>query len=176
MADNIKPRSHIACKRSATSLSQILGWSQGGCRAVARRSTTACRRLQGRFGRKEVLFAASENYLRPNRSYNGFWWSPTGRPLVGDWSPTSCSGCRQSRHIFYSTTDRRPVAERLPTDLQKVAKFIHSITNAQDTVADRSPIDCRSIPNWSPTDCRLIPDGSPTNVRLYRSIVWTPGH
>ena len=24
----------------------------------------------------------------------------TGRRLVGDWSPTSCSGCRQSRHSF----------------------------------------------------------------------------
>ena len=69
---NLKPRSHIACNRSATSLRPkfrvVAGWLQGGCKEVGDWSPTGCRRLQGRFGRKEVLVAASETSLRPDQS------------------------------------------------------------------------------------------------------------
>ena len=68
----VKPQSHIACNRSATSLQLkfrvVAGRLQGGCKEVGDWSPTGCRRLQGRFGRKEVLVAASETSLRPNRS------------------------------------------------------------------------------------------------------------
>ena len=68
----VKPRSHIACNRSATSLRPkfrvVAGRLQGGCKEVGDWSPTGCRRLQGRFGGKEVLVAASETSLRPNRS------------------------------------------------------------------------------------------------------------
>ena len=43
----LKPRSHIACNRSATSLRPNFGWSQGGCRVVARRSATGHRPVAG---------------------------------------------------------------------------------------------------------------------------------
>ena len=68
----VKPRSHIACNRLATSLRPkfrvVAGKLQGGCKEVGDWSATGCRRLQGRFGRKEVLVAASKTSLRPNRS------------------------------------------------------------------------------------------------------------
>ena len=68
----LKTRSHIACNRSATSLRPkfrvVAGRLQGGCKEVGDQSPTGCRRLQGRFDRKEVLVAASETSLRPNRS------------------------------------------------------------------------------------------------------------
>ena len=71
-ASQLKAWSHIACNRSATSLRPkfrvVAGRLQGGCKVVGDWSPTGCRRLQGRFGRKEVLVAASETSLRPNQS------------------------------------------------------------------------------------------------------------
>ena len=96
-ANLVKPRSHIACNRSATSLRPkfrvVAGRLQGGC--------------------KDTVF--------------------------------SC----------------RPVADRLPTDLQKVSEFLQSKTNAPDTVANQSPTDRQSVADRSLTDRRRVDNHCP---------------
>ena len=81
-----------------------------------------------------------------------------GRRLVADWLVTH-------RRLVAAVADnpdtdfsRRLIADRLPTDLQIVADFLKSKTNAQDTVANQSPTDRQSVPDRSPTDRRLIAD------------------
>ena len=67
------------------------GRLQGGCMGITKRLPTGRRqvaevagRLQGQFDFKEILFAASETSLWPNRLQKGFWWSQGNRGLDGD--------------------------------------------------------------------------------------------
>ena len=160
----LKPRSHIACNRSVTSLRPkfwvVTGRLQGGCTEVGDWSATGCRRLQGRFGRKEVLVAASKTSLGPNRSYKVFG----GRQQVADWLATDRRPISVVVDNPKTVFSRRLIADQLPTDLKNVADFLQSKTNAQDTVANQSPTDHQSVADRSPTDRRLIADWSATNV------------
>ena len=111
----LKPRSHIACNRSATSMwpkfRVVTGRLQGCCKEVDDwfQKVEGTIWLQGGFGCCKWNLSATksteERFL-----------------VVADWSPTSCSGCRQSQHSFQSLTDSRPVADRSP----KVADFLQS--------------------------------------------------
>ena len=56
--------------------------------------------------------------------------------LVADWSPTSRR----------SVDDRSPKSCTLSAIKNKRSRY------SRQPVADRSPIGCRSLPNWSPTD------------------------
>ena len=179
---HLKPRSHIACNRSATSLRPNFEWSQGGCRAVARRSATShrpvgdgCRDdlvarrfwllqvkpLCDQIDRRKVLGGSRQVAERSND-----WLATDRRPvaavadnpntvLVANWSPT----------YRRSVADRSPKSCRLSAIIKKRSRY------CRQPVADRSPIGCQSLPNWSPTDCRLNAGGSATTVLLQDSIV-----
>ena len=134
-------------------------WSQRDCKRIARRSPTGRRqvtdvagRSQVRFGRKEVLLAASETSLRSNRLAERFLLiarrSGTGPQLVDDWSPTNHSGCRQSQHSFHS-----------PTGLQTVVDLSAIINirsrNSRQPIANRLPIGPQ-LTGWQPLSDHMI--------------------
>ena len=154
----LKPRSHIACNRSATSLRPkfrvVAGRLQGGCKDVGVWSPTGRRRLQGRFGRKEALLLQVKplcDQIDPRTVFGGRRqvadWSPTGwrliayqlqrlqtiptQFLVADWSPTS----------HRSVADRFRKSCRLSAIKNKRSRY------SRQPVADQSPIGCRSPHN-----------------------------
>ena len=167
MCGILMPRSHIACNRSATSLRPkfrvVAGGLQGGCKVIGDWTPTDCRRLQGRFGCKEVLVATSETSATKSIVERYLVVAdrlPTGRRLFGDWSPASCSGCRQPRHSFWSPSSRRSVAEwspkscRLPA-IKKRSKYsrrpiANRLPIAPQLIADRLSTDRRRVGNHCP--------------------------
>ena len=113
----LKPQSHIACNRSATSLRPkfrvVAGRLQGGCKEVDDWSPTGCRRLQGRFGRKEVLVAASETSLRLKpRSHMHCNLSATALRLKN--SCNQCNHCAIKNCVFRLQINRRLVGDNYP--------------------------------------------------------------
>ena len=145
VAHSLQPVGDLLATKISGGRREVAGWLQGGRRLLADRLQKVAGTIwsQGGFGCCKWNLSATKSILE--RCMVVADRLPTGRRLVGDWSPTSCSGCRQSRHSFKSPTDRRPVADRLPTDLQKVAEFLQSKTNAQDSVANQSPTDRHSV-------------------------------
>ena len=163
----LKPRSHIACNRSATSLRPtfrvVAGRLQGGCKEVGDRSPTGCRRLQGRFGRKEVLVLQVKPLCDQIDRRKVFGRrrqvadrSPTGWRLIADQLQRLQTIPTQFLVADWSPTNRRSVADRSPKSCRLSAIEKKRSRYSHQPVADRSPIGCRSLPNWSPTDCRLI--------------------
>ena len=127
---NLKPRSHIACNleaektvRDSGNLNppvthslqpvgdllatkildgprEVAGWLQGGRWLVGDRLQKVAGTIwsQGGFGCCKWNLSATKSIVE--RFLVVADRLPTGRRLVGDWSPTSCNGCRQSRHSF----------------------------------------------------------------------------
>ena len=140
---------------------QNFGWSQRGCRVVARRSLT---------GRRPDAEGCRDNLVARR------FWLLQVKPLcdqidhrkvfdghrqVGDWSRTSCSGCRQSRQFLvadWSPTSRRSVADRSPKSCRVSAIKNKRSRYSRQPVTNRSPIGCQSLPNWSPTGRQLLSD------------------
>ena len=90
---------------------------------------------------------------------------PTGRWLVSDWSPTSCSGCRQSDTVF----SRRLIANQSPIGCQPISKMLQTFCNHKQTlkiqslnsrrlITNRLPIAPQLIADWSPTDRQTLSD------------------
>ena len=153
---------------------EVAGWLQGGQRQVADRLHKVAGTIwsEGGFGCCKWNLSATKSIVE--RFLLVADRLPTGRQLVGDWSPTSCSGCRQSRQFLvadWSPTSRRSVADRFPKSCRVSAIKNKRSRYSRQPVADRSPIGCRSLPNWSPTDCWLIADGSTITVRLHDIII-----
>ena len=148
----VKPRSHIACNRSTTSLRPklrvVAGRLQGGCKEVGDWSPTGCRDdlVAMRFWLLQVKLLCDQI---DRRKVFG------GRQQVADWSPTGGRLIADQLQRLQTIPTRFLVADWSPTDLQKVADFLQSKTNAQDTVANQSPTDRQSVADRSPTDRRL---------------------
>ena len=166
---SFKPRLHIACNRLPTSLRPkfrvVAGRLQSGCKEVGDWSPTGCRRLQWRFGRNEVLVAASETYLRLNRSKKGFWLSPTGCRLVADWLPTD----RRPVAVFADNPDaifsRRLIADQSSNGCRSISKKLQTFCNQKQTLKIQSPTSRRPIANWLPIASQLIADWLATDRR-----------
>ena len=151
----LKPRSHIACNRSATSLRPNFGWSQGGCRVVARRSATGHRPVagtilsQGGFGCCKWNLSATKSIVEmfllvadwlqtiPTQFLVADW-SPTSRRSVADRSSKSCKvfAIKKQTLKTQSPTSRRPIANQLPI--------------APQLIADWLPTDRRRVDNHCP--------------------------
>ena len=89
---------------------------------------------------------------------------PTGRRLVGDWSPTSCSGCRQSRQFLvadWSPTSRRSVADRSPKRCRVSAIKNKRSRYSRRPIAHRLSIAPKLIADWLPTDRRRVDNHCP---------------
>ena len=173
----LKPQSHIACNRSATSLRPK--FRVVGCRVVARRWATGCRRLQGRFGRKEVLVTASETSLRPNRSHKGFWWSPTGCLQVADWlatdrRPVAVVVVADNPDTVFS---RRLIADQSPIGCRPISKKLQTVCNQKQTLKIQPPTSCRPIANRLPIAPQSIADWLPTDrLRVGKHCLITRQH
>ena len=126
----------------------VVGRMQGGRKEVADRNVVWTIWSQGGFAcckwNPSATKSIVERFLVIARR------SGTGRRLVGDWCLTSCSSCRQSLHGFRSLTDRRSIADRLPTGLQ--------------TVIDLCCYRKHTLKKQSPTDRQAIADRSATNL------------
>ena len=146
----LKPRSHIACNRSATSLRPKLRVVAGRLQEVAGTILS-----QGGFGCCKWNLSATKSIVEMFLLVADWLQTIPTQFLVADWSPTS----------------RRSVADRSPKSCKVSAIKNKRSRHSRQPVADRSPIGWRSLPNWSPTDCRLIADGSTTTVRLHEMIV-----
>ena len=154
-----KPRSHIACNRSATSLRPkfrvFAGRLQGGCKEVGDWSPTGCRDnlVARRFWLLQVKPLCDQIH---RRTVFG------GRRQVANLSPTGWRLIAYQLQRLQTIRTQFLFADWSPTNLQKVADFLQSKTNAQDTVANQSPTDRQSVADHFPTDRRLIADWSPT--------------
>ena len=177
----LKSRSHIACNRSATSFRPkfrvVAGRLQGGCKEVGDWSpvTEGCRDdlvarrfwllqvkpLCDQIDRRKVFAGRRQVADR----------SPTGWRLIADQLQRLQTIPTQFLVAVWSPTSRRSFADRSPKSFGVSAIKNKRSRYSRQSVADRSPIGCRSLPNWSPTDCRLIADGSTTTARLHDIIV-----
>ena len=98
--------------------------------AVGKRLSVIGDWLFEHFGRLEVYDAASKTFCRPNWSGEGFSglksvvkWSPTGRRLVADRSPTGLQWLPAlAEHFFWSATNWRTINDRSPTIRRPLAK------------------------------------------------------
>ena len=130
-------------------LATKIGRLQSGCKAVGDWSATGSRWLQGRNGRKEVLVAASETSLRPNRSQKGFWWSPTGCRQVADWL-----------QWLQTIPTQYLVADQSPIGCRPISKKSQTFCNQKQTLKIQPPTSCRPIANRLPIAPQLIADWS----------------
>ena len=132
----LKPQSHIACNRSATSLwpkfRVVARRLQGGCKEVDDCSPTGCRRLQVFDGHRQVADRSPSGWRLIADQLQRLQTIPT-QFVVTDWSPTS----------RLSVADRSPKSCRLSAIINKRSRC------SRQPVADRSPIGCQSLPNWS---------------------------
>ena len=102
-------------------------------------------------------------------------WLQGGRRLVADRlqkvagtikSQGGFGCCKWNLSATKSIADRLPTGRRLVADRPPKSCRVSAIKNkrskySRQPVADRSPIGCRSLPNWSPTDCRRIDNHCP---------------
>ena len=146
----LKPRSRIACNRSATSLRRkfrvVAGRLQGGCKfAEGCRDDLVARRfwllqvkpLCDQIDRRKV-FGGRRQVAD---------WSPIGWRLIADqlqWLQTIPT---QFLVAHWSPTSRRSVADRSPKSCRLSAIKTKRSRYIRHPVDDRSPIGCRSLPN-----------------------------
>ena len=97
---SLQPVGDLLATKISGGCREVAGWLQGGRRPVANRLQTVAGTIwsQGGFGCCKWNLSATKSIVE--RFLVVADGLPTGRRLVGDWSPTSCSGCRQSRHSF----------------------------------------------------------------------------
>ena len=97
---SLQPVGDLLATKISGGCREVAGWLQGGRRPVADRLQTVAGTIwsQGGFGCCKWNLSATKSIVE--RFLVVADGLPTGRRLVGDWSPTSCSGCRQSRHSF----------------------------------------------------------------------------
>ena len=165
----LKPRSHIACNQSATSLLPKLRVVQGGCRVIAMRPVT---------GRGPVAEDCRDDLVARR-----FWLLQIkplcvqidrrkvfgGRRQVANWSLTGCQliadqleRLQTIRTQFlvadWSPTSRRSVADRSPKSCRLSEIKNKRARYSRQPVAHRSPIGCWSLPNWLPTGRQPLSD------------------
>ena len=139
----LKPWSHIACDRSVTSLRP-----QGGCRAVARnlQKVAGTLWLQGGFGCCKWNLCDQID----RRKVFG------GRRQVADWSLIEWLLIADQLQRLQTIPTPFSVADWSPTSHRSVAIINKRSRYSRQPVAVRSPIRCRSLPNWSPTARRRV--------------------
>ena len=159
----LKPRSHIACNRSATSLRPkfrvVAGRLQGGCKEVGGRPVAeGCRDdlVARRFWLLQVKNLCDQ--IDRRKAFGGRRqvadWSPTGRWLIADRLQRLQTIPTQFLVADGSPTSRRPISKKLQTFCyQKQTLKVQSPTSRRP-IANRFPIAPQLIANWLPTDRR----------------------
>ena len=160
-----KPRSHVACNRSATSLRPkfrvVAGRLQGGCKEVADWLQTVAGTIwsQGGFGCCKWNLSATKSIVE--RFLVVADRSPTGWRLIADQSQRLQTIPTQFLVADWSPTSRRSVADRSPKSCRLSAIINKRSRYSRQPVVDRSPIGCQSLPNWLPTDRRRVSNHCP---------------
>ena len=155
----IKPRSHIACNWSATSLRPkfrvVTGRLQGGCKEVG--VAEGCRDdlVARRFWLLQVTKSILERFL-----------------VVADWLATD----RRPVAVVADNPDtvfsRRLIADQSPIGYRPISKKLQNFCNQKQTLKIQSPTSRRPIANqlaiapqliadWLPTDCRRVDNHCP---------------
>ena len=100
LTHSLQPVGDLLATKISGGRSEVAGWLQGGRQLVADRLQKVAGTIwsQGGFGCCKWNIFATKSIVE--RCLVATDRSPTGRRLVNDWSPTGCSGCRQSRHSF----------------------------------------------------------------------------
>ena len=158
---------------------EVAGWLQGGRRLVADRLQKVAGAIWSQWGFGCCTWNLSATKSTVERFLVVADRLPTCRRLVGDWSATSCSGCRQSRHSFYPPTDRRqppigcrPIYKKLQTFCnQKQTLKIHA-PNSRRPIANRLPIAPQLITDWLPTGRRRVGNRCPITRHQVIKCTW----
>ena len=159
----LKPRSHITGRRLP--YDQNLGWSQGGCRVVARRSAT---------GRRPVV-----NGCRDDLVARRFWLLQVkplcdqidrrkvfgGRRQVADWLATDRRPVAAVADNPDTVFSRRLIADQSPIGCRPISKKLQTFCNQKQTLKIQSPTSRRPIANRLPIAPQLIADWLPTDRR-----------
>ena len=137
---------------------EVAGWLQGGRRPVAE----GCRDdlVARRFWLLQVKPLCDQ--IDRRKVFGGRRqvadWSPTGWGLIADQLQRLQTRSTQFLVADWSPTSRRSVADRSPKSCRLSAIKNKRSRYSLQPVADRSPIDSRSLPNWSPTGRQLLSD------------------
>ena len=162
----IKPRSHIACNRSATSLRPkfrvVVGRLQGGCKEVGDWSPTGCR--DDLVARRFWFLQVKPLCDQIDRS-KVFWWSPTGCRQIADWLVTDRRPVAAVAANPDTVFSRRLIADQSPIICRPISKTLQSFCNQKQTLKIQSPTSRRPIANRLPIAPQLIADWLPTDRR-----------
>ena len=148
---SLQPVGDLLATKISGGRREVAGWLQGGRRPVADRlqKVAGTIRSQGGFGCCKWNLSATKSIIE--RFLVVADWLATDRRPVADNPDTVFS-----RRLI---ADRSPESGRLSAIKNKRPRY------SRQPVADRSPIGCRSLPNWSAT-----------TVWLHDSIIYTTCH